>query len=99
MVLGSEGSFGVITQATLKIKPAPEVKQYGEYYLGSSLRLRSRSSLLQRLNRTVSTAILLSFGIILGTIDLKIKPATEDKNYGEFSSFLNSEVIIQSCYS
>jgi FAD/FMN-containing dehydrogenase len=32
MVLGSEGSFGVITQATLKIKPAPEVKQYGEYY-------------------------------------------------------------------
>lgn len=29
MVLGSEGSFGVITQATLKIKPVPEVKQYG----------------------------------------------------------------------
>jgi hypothetical protein len=30
MVLGSEGSFGVITQATLKIKPVPEVKQYGK---------------------------------------------------------------------
>jgi len=29
MVLGSEGSFGVITEAVLKVRPAPEAKTFG----------------------------------------------------------------------
>lgn len=29
MILGSEGNFGVITEAVLRIRPIPQVKTYG----------------------------------------------------------------------
>ncbi len=44
LVLGSEGTLGIITEAVVRLRPVPKVREFGEQASRCAARLRSAAA-------------------------------------------------------